>query len=169
MISSRVSNSKMKKILSLFDWMYTEKGRNFLEYGDNTQLGANDGEEIKTFDDRNTELRSMKNLASWNLDKNSVDNVPDTSYTTYAKDMVEKNVWPWSHESELFTNGMITPEMCIFDIDQIAGEKLLHIIKTTRDFDTDWDNYVKSMYSELNIQAAIDEVNAKWGENEPKK
>ena len=74
--------------------------------------------------------------------------------------MIENNIWTWSHESELFTNGMITPEMCVFDINLIAQQKLLYLIKTTRDFDTDWDNYVKSMYEELNIDAAIDEVNA---------
>lgn len=168
LVSSRVSDNKMKKILSLFNWMYTGEGRNFLEKGDNAPLSINDGEEIQTFDDKNTELRNMKNLASWNLDKNPVDNVPDTSYGTYVKDMVENNIWPWSHESELFTNGMVTPEMCIFDIDQIAQDKLFSIIKTTRDFDADWDSYVKSIYNELNVQAAIDEVNAKWAESQLK-
>lgn len=158
LISSNVSDSKMQKILKLFDYMYTHEGRNLLTYGTETLTSQNIAQ-LQSFREANTEFSNILYLSSWNLDENQVTGVPKSAFAAYAKDVVENNIWPWSHERELFTNGMLTPEMCVFDIDYIAQEKLLHIIKTTRDFDDDWDRYIESMYMELNIQETIDEVN----------
>ena len=157
MISAQVSEQKMQKILTLYDFLYSSDGRNLLEYGAVQPEGA-DG-----FLKDAPEFESFANLASWNRDKNPYGEELDSSFVTYAQGVIEESVWPWSFESELFTNGMLTPEMCVLDMNRIAEEKILGLIKTTRDFDSDWDLYVNSMYSELNLEDAIAEVN-EWAE-----
>ena len=157
-ISSNVGESKMNKILSLLDFMLSKQGRNLMEYG---AIEGPEENQSNDFLSASPEFESFKNLASWNLDKNPSSVKVDSEFITYADEMIESNVWPWSFEEELFTNGMITPEMCVLDINLIAEEKILHLIKTTRDFDADWEAYVESMYNELNLAEAIVEVNAR--------
>ena len=152
MISSRVSEKKMEKVISLMNFLFSEDGRDLMETGNGN---ITDDMFIMTA----PEFSAFYNMASWNMDKNPLSSVQNSSFIEYSNDMIENNIWPWSYENELFTNGMITPEMCIIDIDSIAEEKIMKLIKTTRDFDADWDNFVASMYSELNLDEAIDEVN----------
>ncbi len=158
MISAQVSERKMQKILTLFDFLYSGDGRNLLEYGTLQPEGT--GGFLKDA----PEFESFANLASWNMDKNPADVEQDSNFVTYAQDVIETGVWPWSFESELFTNGMLTPEMCVLDMNRIAEEKILGLIKTTRDFDADWNLYVDSMYNELNLEDAIAEVN-EWAQD----
>ena len=159
MISSNVGATKMQKILALYDFMFSGEGRNLFEYGD--IQGPMEAQNEGDFLSGSPEFQSFANIASWNLDKNPSSLKSDSEFILTAMDMIEKNVWPWSFEEELFTNGMITPEMCVLDINHIAEEKILQIIKTTRDFDADWESYVASMYSELNLEEAIAEVNSR--------
>ncbi len=152
MLASRLSEVKTEKVLSLFDYLYTADGRNLFEKGTGELPG-------QTYIDSCPEFAAFKNLASWNLDKNPSDQKEDSAFVQYASAVLENNIWPWSFEEEMFTQGMITPEMCIIDLDTVAEEKILHIITTTRDFDADWELYVSSMYDELNLDEAINEVN----------
>lgn len=158
MISSGVGESKMEKILSLYDFLFSKEARNLFEYGSTQAQETQSDEDFLSF---SPEFSSFANMASWNLDKNSDSSDADSDFIVYARDMIEKNVWPWSFQEELFTNGIITPEICVLDINSIAEEKILMLIKTTRDFDADWDIFVQSMYSELNLEEAIAEVNAR--------
>ncbi|MCK5128340.1 MAG: hypothetical protein KAQ68_00700 [Clostridiales bacterium] len=159
LVSSNVADTQMYKILDLFNWMYTQQGRNFMTYGQEGTPGSNYKEKEKLFSEGNTELYNLLYISSWNLDNIEDNSLPVSSFLSYSKNTIETSIWPWSHEAELFTKGMLTPELCVLGIDGIAEGKLLHIIKTTRDFDKDWDEFVKDMYTELNIQQAIDEVN----------
>ncbi len=157
MISSNVGATKMQKILALYDFMFSNEGRNLFEYGD--ILGPAEAQSAADFLSASPEFQNFANLASWNLDRNPSSLKADSDFIVYAQNLIENDVWSWSFEEELFTNGMITPEMCVLDVDHIAEEKILQIIKTTRDFDADWESYVESMYSELNLEEAIAEVN----------
>ena len=158
MISGKVGEPKMQKILALYDFLFDTKGRSLMEYG-NTE-GGTDSAEVD-FLGNSPEFTSFANMASWNLDKNPGSAAEDSDFISYAQGVVKEDIWPFSFGEELFTNGMITPEMCMLDIDHIAGEKIIQLIKTTRDFDTDWQSYVEAMYGELNLEEAIAEVTAR--------
>ena len=158
MISSNVGEQKMQKILAFFDFLFSTQGRNLMEYGSTeAQTGPAEG----NFLGNSPEFISFANIASWNLDRNPGSAEEDSDFITYALGVIEKDIWPWSFDEELFTNGMITPELCVLEADDIAEEKILRLIKTTRDFDADWQRYVESMYNELNLDEAIAEVNAR--------
>ena len=157
MISSSLGMSQLSKVVSLFDFLFSGEGRSLLEYGRvSTQQ---DEVSAEGYLDESPEFSAFCTLVSWNLDKNPESSLKDSTFVGYTTGMIEENVWPWSFNEELFTDGMITPEMCILDINHIAQEKILKLIKTTRDYDTDWDIYVNEMYEELNLEQAISEVN----------
>ena len=157
MISSSLGVSQLNKVVSLLDFLFSGEGRALLEYG---SVPAQPEEAaVEGYLDESPEFSAFCTLASWNLDKYPESALEDSAFVGYATEMIEENVWPWSFNGELFTEGMITPEMCILDIDHIAQEKILKLIKTTRDFDADWDVYVNEIYEELNLEQATEEVN----------
>ncbi|MEX1377600.1 MAG: extracellular solute-binding protein [Eubacteriales bacterium] len=174
MFSSRLSDEKMKKVLDFMDWMYTEEGRMYFQYGEETTdysivLGeivtrSNPDEEPVFFGDTNIEYKPLENLVSWNLDYLPTYNDRATEFQKYCKNVLEYEIWPYSYPNELFTNGMITPELCIMDLDSISKNRLFEVIMISSDFEASWDDYIAYCNSSFNVDEAINEVTEKANE-----
>lgn len=168
LFSSKLSDKDMEKVLDLMDWMYTEEGRSYFEYGVldvdyilfsdmPTPIGSD--EEVKlSFGEKNIELKGLENLVSWNLDFSSFYVNRMTPFQKYGTDILENNIWAYSYEDELFTNGMLTPEMCVVNIETVAKDLLFDVIMISSDFDVAWNEYVSYCYETFNIDEAAQEV-----------
>lgn len=167
MFSSKLSDENLEKVLDLFDWLYSVEGRTYMEYGEenkdysivfNEITPKSDGEEeIQLFSDKNIEYKPLENLASWNLDF-----LPDysgvTEFQSYGISVLQYDIWAFSYPKELFTNGMITPEICVLNIEDVARDMLFEVIMVSSDFDSSWERYVEYCYDTFNVEEAGEEV-----------
>lgn len=174
MFSSGLSDDKLKKVLDLMDWMYSKEGRMYFQYGEENVdysiiLGdvvtkSSTEEETQFFGEKNIEYKALENLVSWNLDYLPFYNDRTTEFQTYCKNILEYEIWPYSYPDELFTNGMITPEICIMDLDEISKNKLFDVIMISSDFDASWNDYLNYCNLSFNVDEAISEVTQKANE-----
>ena len=167
MFSANLKDKDMEKVLNLMDWMYSEEGRMYFEYGienDDYSIVLGDivpkggTEEAKFFSERNIEYKPLENLVSWNLDYSSFYLDMMTEFQTYGKKVLENDIWAYSYESELFTKGMLTPEVCVLNIETVARDMLFEVIMTSSDFEAEWNEYVDYCKKTFNVNEASQEV-----------
>ena len=168
MFSSDLTDAEMGKVLDLIDWMYSDEGRMYLEYGEegtdylyvfNEILATNENEEDTSFfGEKNTEYKALAQLASWNYDFADYYESSKTEFQAYAVNVLEYDIWAYSYQDELFTNGMITPEICILNIDEVARDMLFEVIMISSDFDESWNEYVDYCYTTFNVDKAAEEI-----------
>lgn len=170
LISSKVDDDKLSRIVSMIEWLYTidgytylmwgEEGKDFKKVGNTyvTLLTDKDGKP-KTFAEDN-KLGSLSYFGSWHLDGIPGIQEPTTTDWDIHVDKVLKESY-WANNYPLpFAYYMVTPEVSKFNIASFMDEGLVQLIMQSKNFNADWDTYVKKAYSELNVQAAMDEVNA---------
>lgn len=168
MFSKNISDDNMEKVLSLMNWMYTEEGRMYFEYGVLDEdysiiLGdivatSQDDKQGLFFGDKNTEYAALENLVSWNLDYSDFYMDMMTEFESYSSDVLKNDVWAYSYQNELFTSGMITPEVCVLNIETVARDMLFETIMISSDFESGWNEYVDYCYNTFNVDEASQEV-----------
>jgi len=168
MFSSKLSDEDLGKVLDLINWMYSDEGRTYFEYGEENTDYVYAFEEIipkneniddtTTFSDKNIEYKALENLASWNLDFTEYYNGIKTEFQAYGKNVLEYDIWSYSYQDEIFTDGMITPEICVLNIDKVARDMLFEVIMISSDFDKSWEEYVNYCYETFNVDEAALEV-----------
>ena len=169
LFSSKIEDDEMENILWFFDWLYSAEGRTYMSYGNAGEHYTETGGVITSnltdqngspanFGSMATEYAPLVRLASWNYDCLSSERAAMSEFRLNAAGRVENGYWPWSWPDMMFTDGMFEAEMCTFDMDTVAQQKLLNLMMTTMDFDADWQIYVQECYTELNIEGVSELV-----------
>lgn len=164
-----LDDNKLDRILELYNWLYSSEGFTYMYYGEEgkdyklengqiTSLREADEAGNTIFYDQ-SKLGPMVSLAGWHLE--GVPGVVDPTTTEWDL-AIDKKLQDsyWTHMKAIpFTNYVVSPEFNKFNIDEYSSGEFVKIIMQGKDFESDWDKYVKSVYAEYNAQAVIDEVN----------
>lgn len=169
MISSKVDDEKLDRILKFLDWMCSVDGYIYGTWGEEgkdyevvdgeyrTLLKNADGTPV-TFNMAGT-FMVFANIGSWHLD--GIPGAVDSTVIPWD-DEADKNLvetyWPYNYPVE-FTRYLMTPELADFDADLWAQQELVKIIMKSTDFEADWQQFVDTLYTEYNLEAVTNEVN----------
>lgn len=170
LISYKVDDEKLDRILAFFDWMYDVDGYVFSTWGEEgVDYEMKDGQfeslltdadgEPKTFYS-NTSLMLMPSLAGWHLDK--VPGVVDSTLSDWDNKMdqiLRSEYWSYNYPTN-FVTYLFSDNLMAFDIETYVENQLVLIIMQSTDFETDWANFVQALYDNYNLAAVTEEVNA---------
>ena len=170
LISYKVDDAKLDRILAFMDWMYGVDGYVFSTWGEEgvdyemkdgqfVSLLKNADGEPKTFYS-NTSLMLMQSLAGWHLDK--VPGVADSTLIDWDNkmDLILRNeYWPYNYPTN-FVTYLFSDNLMSFDIETYVENQLVLIIMQSTDFEADWNAFVQDLYDNYNLAAVTEEVNA---------
>lgn len=170
LVSYKVNDEKLDRILAFFDWMYSVDGYVFATWGEEgVDHKIEDNQIISLVTDQNGEPKKfssgtsivlMNSLAGWHLD--TIPNIIDTSLTGWDRDMddiLRETYWPYNYPTD-FTTYLFTPALEAFDITTYVENQLVTIIMQSKDFEADWNAFVQDLRENYNLDAVTEEVNS---------
>ncbi|NLM26891.1 MAG: extracellular solute-binding protein [Clostridiaceae bacterium] len=169
LISSKVDDSKLDRVLDFYDWMYSTDGYVFTLYGEENVDYKIEGNNIVTLckDENGNPVRFaststfvlMPSIASWHLD--GIPGIRDTTVTDWDLKMdsiLKETYWKYNFPVD-FTRYLFTPAISEFDIEENVMNQYVKIIMQSNDFEADWDNFVQYLYKNHNLEEVTKEVN----------
>ena len=170
LISYKVDDEKLDRILAFFDWMYGVDGYLFTTWGEEgVDYEMKDGQLVSLLKDAkgdpktfysNTSLMLMPSLAGWHLDK--IPGVVDSTLTDWDNKMdqiLRNEYWPYCYPIN-FVTYLFSDNLMSFDIETHVENQLVLLIMQSTDFEADWDSFVQDLYDNYNLEAVTEEVNA---------
>ncbi len=170
LISYKVDDAKLDRILAFFDWMYSVDGYRFAQWGEEgVDHVFENGQLTSTLTDASgasktfasgTSIALMQSLAGWHLD--AIPGVVDSTLTDWDQKMdliLREEYWPYNYPTN-FVTYLFTPGLMSFDIETYVENQLVLLIMQSTDFEADWDAFVKDLYDNYNLAAVTEEVNA---------
>lgn len=169
LISYKVDDEKLDRILAFFDWMYGIDGYVFATWGEEgvdykyeedqfVSLMTDASGSPKTFYS-NTSLMLMNSVAGWHLDK--VPGVADSTLSEWDNEMdaiLRSEYWPYNYPTD-FVTYLFSPSLMSFDIETYVENQLVLIIMQSTDFEADWNAFVDDLFTNYNLAAVTEEVN----------
>lgn len=168
LFNAQMDDVKLKKVLSVLDWMMSEEGLTYLNWGekgvdynvtgDGLQTLHKDGNGLPvTFGQMNTEWSAMTQLATWAND--FMPAAPENDYRWKYLDTLQNSWWANNWRKPLFTRFIADPVVQGFDADGRVEAALTELIMRSSDIEKDWDAYAAQMAQELNVDAVSAIVN----------
>lgn len=170
LISYKVDDEKLDRILAFFDWMYGVDGYVFATWGEEgVDYEMKDGQLVSLLKDAkgdpktfcaNSSLMLMPSIAGWHLDK--VPGIVDSNLTAWDNKMdqiLRNEYWPFCFPTN-FVTYLFSDNLMSFDIETHVENQLVLMIMQSTDFESDWNNFVQDLYDNYNLAAVTEEVNA---------
>lgn len=170
LVSYKVDDEKLDRILAFFDWMYGVDGYIFATWGEEgVDYKMEDGQFVSLLTDSTgatkpfyakTTLMLMNSIAGWHLDK--VPGVADSTLIEWDNKMdniLRQEYWPYNYPSN-FVTYLFSDNLMSFDIETYVENQLVLLIMQSNDFEADWDAYVADLYNNYNLAAVTEDVNA---------
>lgn len=169
LISYKVDDEKLDRILAFFDWMYGVDGYIYATWGEEGVDYVNENGSLisllkdangepKTFY-ANTSLLLMNSIAGWHLDK--VPGIVDSTLTDWDTQMdaiLREEYWPYNYPTN-FVTYLFNDNLMSFDIETYVENQLVLLIMQSTDFEADWNAFVQDLYDNYNLAAVTEEVN----------
>lgn len=169
LISYKVDDEKLDRILAFFDWMYGVDGYVYATWGEeNVDYKRENGQFVSLMTDAagepktfysNTSLMLMNSIAGWHLDK--VPGMVDSTLTDWDNAMdkiLREEYWPYNYPND-FVTYLFTPNLLSFDIQTYVENQLVLLIMQSTDFEADWQAFVDDLFTNYNLEAVTAEVN----------
>jgi len=169
LVSYKVDDEKLDRILAFFDWMYSVDGYIYATWGEEgVDYEMKDGQFVTLLKDANgepktfysnTSLLLMNSIAGWHLDK--VPGVVDSTLIDWDNKMdaiLRAEYWPYNYPSN-FVTYLFTDNLMSFDIETYVENQLVLLIMQSTDFEADWAAFVQDLYDNYNLEAVTAEVN----------
>lgn len=170
LISYKVDDEKLDRILAFFDWMYSVDGYVYATWGEEgVDYEMKDGQFVSLLKDSNgepktfysnTSLMLMSSIAGWHLDK--VPGVVDSTLSDWDNKVdaiLRQEYWPYNYPVN-FVTYLFSDNLMSFDIETYVENQLVLIIMQSADFEADWAAFVQDLYDNYNLAAVTEEVNA---------
>ena len=165
--SAAVDDAKLKRLLPIFDWLYTKDGLMFAKYGKlGTDYEMKDGlpQTLRkdtngapaAFAQLNTQWAPVARISTW-----ARDFIPESGESSFEQNCLQamQDDW-WSNNwrTPLFTQYMFSDAVASYDDSKARGE-LARLMFQSADIERDWAAYLASMPGAINAAQAQQEVN----------
>ena len=168
LFSAQVDDGKLKKVLSVMDWMMGEEGQTYLNWGvagvdynvtgDGLQTLHKDENGLPVmFGAMDNKWSAMTHMATWATD--FMPAATDVDYRWKYLDTLKDFWWTNNWRKPLFTRQIADPAVQGFDAGGVAERALLDLIMRSSDVEADWGGYVQAMKQQLNADAVAQIVN----------
>lgn len=170
LFSSTVDDAKLESIFALLEWLYTDDGLTYVNWGRQEKdyrvtgsglqtLHKNENGLPITFGKLNEDWNAMAALATYGKDFVPAADRELEAYKIKYLDILRDSWWPNAWRKPLFTRIIFDASLQELDADRRAEAALADMIVKSKDIGGDWQAYVDRMNNELNVAAVSKVVN----------
>jgi putative aldouronate transport system substrate-binding protein len=168
LFSSSVDDTKLKNIFALMEWLYTDDGLTYANWGEAGKDFNVTGSGLQTlhkdetglpitFGKLNSDWKAMASLATYGKDFVPAPDREMDAYKLKYLDILRDSWWPNDWRKPLFTRTIFDRSLQDFDRDRRAEAALADMIVRSKNIDEDWAAYADRMNDELNV-AAVEKI-----------
>jgi putative aldouronate transport system substrate-binding protein len=167
--SAAVDDKKLKQIFGLMDWLYSDEGLTYMNWGvkgtdynvtgDGLQtLHRTEADNLPvTFGQLDAEFGPLAELSTWGRD--FIPGARDDDYRLKYLAILKDHWWTNNWRRPMFTRYIADASVQGFDADLAMETALAGIIARSSDVEKDWAAYVSQMTGQLNVDAVAKIVN----------
>jgi len=168
LFSSNVDDQLLDRLYAMLDWMYSEEGQTYLQYGEEgvdftwsegaarTLLQDEQGNAI-TFQQANDRLFGLTTLATRNHEGIPADGLD--AFTANSRQIIENTWWVNNWRRPMFTRYLDTPYLRIFRPEDTIYDDIRTVMMESVDVSADWEQCVQKYRDATMMIKAMDEVN----------